>query len=112
MPPFLADAGAAERHLARRRLFPRIRLTMLPPHRLNAPPGASRVRRQQLGRQLNCRGKVILVTEVPLIALPRVIGQTLSSQEILASTTPCLVVAGKFQGTANLVEFSGWRGQH
>lgn len=30
----------------------------------------------------NCRAKVILVTEVPLIALPRVIGQTLSSQEI------------------------------
>ena len=39
--------------IARRRLFPRIRLTMLPPRRLSAPPGASRVRRQQLGRQLD-----------------------------------------------------------
>jgi acyl-[acyl-carrier-protein]-phospholipid O-acyltransferase/long-chain-fatty-acid--[acyl-carrier-protein] ligase len=39
--------------IARRRLFPRIRLTMLPPRRLSAPPGNSRVRRQQLGRQLD-----------------------------------------------------------
>jgi len=106
MPPLLADAGAAG-GIARRRPFPRIRLTMLPPRRLSAPPGTSRLRRQQLDRQLNCRAKVILVTEVPLIMPPRVIGQTLSSQEILASTTPCLVVTGKFRGTANLVEFSG-----
>ena len=39
--------------IARRRPFPRIRLTMLPPRRLSAPPGASRVRRRQLGRQLD-----------------------------------------------------------
>jgi len=35
MPPFLTDAGAAG-GIARRRPFPRIRLTMLPPHRLSA----------------------------------------------------------------------------
>ncbi len=39
--------------IARRRLLPRIRLTMLPPRRLSAPSGASRVRRRQLGRQLD-----------------------------------------------------------
>ncbi|QQS53641.1 MAG: AMP-binding protein [Candidatus Competibacteraceae bacterium] len=39
--------------IARRRLLPRIRLTMLPPRRLSAPPGSSRVRRRQLGRQLD-----------------------------------------------------------
>ncbi|MDG4552728.1 MAG: AMP-binding protein [Candidatus Competibacter sp.] len=39
--------------IVRRRPFPRIRLTMLPPRRLSAPPGVSRVRRRQLGRQLD-----------------------------------------------------------
>ncbi len=39
--------------IARRRLFPRVRLTMLPPRRLSAPPGSSRARRRQLGRQLD-----------------------------------------------------------
>ena len=39
--------------IARRRLLPRVRLTMLPPRRLSAPPGASRIRRQQLGRKLD-----------------------------------------------------------
>lgn len=39
--------------LVRRRLFPRVRLTMLPPRRLSAPPGSSRTRRRQLGRQLD-----------------------------------------------------------
>jgi acyl-[acyl-carrier-protein]-phospholipid O-acyltransferase/long-chain-fatty-acid--[acyl-carrier-protein] ligase len=40
--------------IVRRRLLPRIRLTMLPPRRLTATGGGSaRVRRQQLGRQLD-----------------------------------------------------------
>ncbi len=39
--------------IVRRRLLPRVRLTMLPPRRLSAPPGSSRARRQQLGRQLD-----------------------------------------------------------
>ncbi|MFO7641077.1 MAG: AMP-binding protein [Candidatus Competibacteraceae bacterium] len=39
--------------IARRRLLPRVRLTMLPPRRLSAPAGNSRARRRQLGRQLD-----------------------------------------------------------
>ncbi|MFZ1642034.1 MAG: AMP-binding protein [Candidatus Contendobacter sp.] len=39
--------------MVRRRLLPRIRLTMLPPRRLAATAGSGRARRQQLGRQLD-----------------------------------------------------------
>ncbi len=39
--------------IARRRLLPRIRLTMLPPRRLTATAGNGRARRRQLGRQLD-----------------------------------------------------------
>ncbi len=39
--------------IARRRLLPRIRLTMLPPRRLTASAGNGRARRRQLGRQLD-----------------------------------------------------------
>jgi acyl-[acyl-carrier-protein]-phospholipid O-acyltransferase/long-chain-fatty-acid--[acyl-carrier-protein] ligase len=39
--------------IVRRRLLPRIRLTMLPPRRLTRHRGNSRARRQQLGRQLD-----------------------------------------------------------
>ncbi|PIE82748.1 MAG: acyl-[ACP]--phospholipid O-acyltransferase [Candidatus Contendobacter odensis] len=39
--------------IVRRRWFPRIRLTMLPPRRLHAPAASSRVRRHHLGQQLD-----------------------------------------------------------
>jgi acyl-[acyl-carrier-protein]-phospholipid O-acyltransferase/long-chain-fatty-acid--[acyl-carrier-protein] ligase len=39
--------------MVRRRPFPRIRLTMLPPRRLTASAGNGRARRRQLGRQLD-----------------------------------------------------------
>ncbi len=39
--------------VVRRRPFPRIRLTLLPPRRLTATGGNGRARRQQLGRQLD-----------------------------------------------------------
>ncbi len=39
--------------MVRRRLLPRIRLTMLPPRRLTATAGNGRARRRQLGRQLD-----------------------------------------------------------
>ena len=39
--------------IVRRRPFPRIRLTLLPPRRLSATAGSGRARRQQLGRQLD-----------------------------------------------------------
>lgn len=39
--------------IARRRPFPRVRLTMLPPRRLSAPADNGRTRRRQLGRQLD-----------------------------------------------------------
>ena len=41
------------RGIVRRRPFPRIRLTLLPPRRLTATAGNGRARRQQLGRQLD-----------------------------------------------------------